>query len=141
MPRMTLTNARLRELAEVLGTCQCGKPAQVGFQRPDGSFGHECFDCSDNLRNGETTMETTTATTTAAPKTAPRKTGKKSEKVALKTICAQLKIDPKAARRKLRKAELSFHGAKERWIFTEAQAAKVREILKESDIERTTTKQ
>lgn len=79
-------------------------------------------------------------TATNAPATsseAPRK-ARKVERTPLKTICASLRIDPKAARRLLRKASgLSFHGARERWTFTEAQAAKVREILKESEIERT----
>lgn len=72
-------------------------------------------------------METQTE---ASTKTAPRKTGRKSEKIALKSICSQLRIEPKAARRTLRKSSLSFHGAKERWVFTEAQAQKVRDILK-----------
>lgn len=77
-------------------------------------------------------METNTATTPTTPKAA-----RKVERTALKSICAKLGMDPKAARRKLRKsAGLSFHGSRERWTFTEAQAEKVREILKESDIER-----
>lgn len=75
-------------------------------------------------------METTTESTPAAR--APRKI----ERTPLKTICASLRIEPKAARRKLRAAGLSFHAARERWTFTESQAARVREILKESDIER-----
>lgn len=58
----------------------------------------------------------------------------KSEKAAgsavvLKTICSQLKIEPKAARRKLRAAKLSFHGSRERWTFAPGQAKQVREIL------------
>lgn len=122
----TITEAQLRAKAEVLGTCKCGKPAQVATQRK-GRFVNICFDCSDK----ETTMEQQTTTTTT-PTKAPRKTGKKAERVALKTICSQMKIDPKAARRKLRKAELSFHGERERWTFTEAQAAKVKEVLKSS---------
>lgn len=77
---------------------------------------------------------TTPATTTANE--APRK-ARKVERTPLKTICGQLKIDPKAARRKLRKAGFTWHGSRERWTMTEAQATKVREILKESDIERT----
>lgn len=89
-------------------------------------------------------MEINTTPTSPAPKapgtskpaTAPRKTGKKAERTALKSICSSLKMDPKAARRKLRKAGLSFHGMRERWTFTDAQATRVREILKESDIER-----
>lgn len=47
----------------------------------------------------------------------------------LKVICAKLKIEPRLARRKLRAAELAFHGKRERWIFTAAQAAKATEIL------------
>jgi hypothetical protein len=81
------------------------------------------------------------AAATAAPRS-PRKTGKKSTKpatkvaaksdgkIALKTICAKLKIEPKAARRKLRKSGLSFHEARDRWTFTSAQAERVTEILK-----------
>lgn len=90
------------------------------------------------------TTETTTAPATEAPATAPakapRKTGKKAAavkaakrtdgKLALKTLCAQLKIEPKAARRKLRAAKLSFHDHRDRWFFTEAQAARVREVLR-----------
>lgn len=85
-------------------------------------------------------MDTTEATTTPATKRAPRKTGKKAPvvktatvkadgKIALKSICKDLKIEPKAARRKLRKADLSFHGKRERWSFAPGQATKVREIL------------
>jgi hypothetical protein len=48
----------------------------------------------------------------------------------LKAICSALKIEPRLARRKLRAANLAFHGAKERWSFTDAQAAKVKEILR-----------
>lgn len=69
-------------------------------------------------------------TQTEAPTKAPRKTGKRAEKIALKSICSQLRIEPKAARRTLRKAGLSFHSPKERWVMTEAQAQKVRDILK-----------
>jgi len=79
-------------------------------------------------------METTTTTNAPAASTKPAKavrTGKKIERTPLKAICKALRIEPKAARRKLRKAAgLSFHAARERWTFTEAQAAKVREILK-----------
>lgn len=91
-------------------------------------------------------METNTETN-AAPAPAPKKAAKKASKPAkstaklvkkaepkdgtpLKTICAKLKIEPRLARRKLRAAELSFHGKRERWTFTPTQAAKVTEILK-----------
>lgn len=70
-------------------------------------------------------------TTTEAPK------ARKAERTPLKSICGSLRIDPKAARRLLRKSPgLSFHGSRERWTFTDAQAEKVREILKGSEIER-----
>lgn len=77
-------------------------------------------------------METTTNEAPATTgKTAPRKTGKtRGEKVALKSICSQLRIEPKKARRILRKADLSFHTLKDRWMLTEAQAEKVRNILR-----------
>lgn len=92
-------------------------------------------------------METNTETN-AAPAPAPKKgAAKKAAKSAkssaklvkkaepkdgtpLKTICAKLKIEPRLARRKLRAADLSFHGKRERWIFTPAQATKATEILK-----------
>ena len=96
-------------------------------------------------------METNTETTT--PKKAPRKvvakvakkTGKKTgakkssakvvskpagDGIALKTICGQLKIEPRAARRKLRNAELDFHDHRDRWTFTPKQAERVKEILR-----------
>jgi len=99
-------------------------------------------------------METTTETTSApapAAKLAPKKAAKKVSKPAakqaakstaklvkktdsdgtpLKAICAKLKIEPRLARRKLRAADLAFHGKRERWTFTAAQAAKVTEILR-----------
>lgn len=78
-------------------------------------------------------MDTTTETTAPA-KRAPRKTGKKaakpSGKTPLKTICGPLKMDPKAARRKLRKAGFTWHDKRDRWTFTDAQAAKAKEILR-----------
>lgn len=68
---------------------------------------------------------------------APAKTTKKAApstdgKVSLKTICQKLAIDPKAARVKLRRnaAKLGFHNTTDRWMFTEIQAEKVREVLK-----------
>jgi hypothetical protein len=95
-------------------------------------------------------METNTETTQAAApapkaarKSAPKKAGKKAaakstaklvkkasgEGTPLKTICAKLKIEPRLARRKLRAANLAFHGKRERWTFTPAQTTKVTEIL------------
>lgn len=50
-------------------------------------------------------------------------------KIALKTLCQELKLDPKAARVKLRRAKLGFHDATNRWEFTATQADKVREVL------------
>lgn len=87
-------------------------------------------------------MDTNTTPTTPAPKRAPRKVtkaakapakaapAKASTKVPLKAICAKMGIEPKAARRKLRRSELGFHGLRDRWSFTPAQAEKVRELLK-----------
>lgn len=75
----------------------------------------------------------------AAPKKAAKPAAKSSAKLVkkaapvngtpLKVICAKLKIEPRLARRKLRAAELSFHGKRERWVFNAAQAAKATEIL------------
>jgi hypothetical protein len=48
--------------------------------------------------------------------------------VALKSILPKGMTD-KAARRKLRAAAPSFHGKRERWTFTPAQAKQAREIL------------
>lgn len=94
----------------------------------------------------ETNTETTTAPAAAKPakraaaKKAPKKVvkAKSTAKLVkktdasgtpLKVICAKLKIEPRLARRKLRAADLAFHGKRERWIFTPTQAAKATEIL------------
>lgn len=72
----------------------------------------------------------------AEKKTAVKKSGAKlvkqadGDRVALKTLCSQLKIEPRAARRKLRAAELSFHDHRDRWNFTPKQAEKVKEVLR-----------
>jgi ribosomal protein S25 len=54
-------------------------------------------------------------------------------KIPLKTLCAQLGVDPKAARVKLRRlkedGELSFHDHSSRWEFTKAQAKQIRAAL------------
>jgi hypothetical protein len=46
-----LTPADLRRMAHVVGTCKCGKPAQVsrGGKGADGKWTFEevCFDCSE----------------------------------------------------------------------------------------------
>lgn len=84
-------------------------------------------------------MEITTTSAVESTKRAPRKTGKaKGKKTAkrtdglipLKSICSALKVEPKLARRKLRAAKLAFHTLTERWLMTEAQAAKARAIIK-----------
>lgn len=54
----------------------------------------------------------------------------KSAAVVLKSICKDLNMEPKAARRKLRKAGLSFHSAKERWVIPAGQVPKVKEVLR-----------
>jgi hypothetical protein len=96
-----------------------------------------------------TTEQTATPTASLAPskparKAAVKKAGKQAgakstaklvkkasgEGTPLKSICAKLKIEPRLARRKLRAANLAFHGKRERWNFTAAQAAKATEILR-----------
>ena len=78
------------------------------------------------------------ATRTAKP--APKKVGKAaapkaakaapaSDGIALKSILAKLKIDGRPARRKLRASGLKFHGHRERWTFSPAQAKQVTAIL------------
>lgn len=75
-------------------------------------------------------METTTDTTTPPAKRAARRVP--AEKTALKSLCSQLRIEPKVARRKLRAAKFSWHGSRERWVMTPAQLERAREILKPS---------
>lgn len=86
-------------------------------------------------------MDTQTATPKAPRKVGPKKVTKVTTKaatavktddgrIALKSICSKLQIEPRAARRKLRNADLGFHDHRDRWSFTEKQAEKVREILK-----------
>jgi hypothetical protein len=60
----------------------------------------------------------------------------KGGRVALKTICAALDIDPKRARVKLRRAwrkegedNVQFHNKGSRWDLTQAEAKEVRAIL------------
>ncbi len=42
---VTITRERLHEIADELGTCACGKPAQVGRLQSQG--GNACFDCAE----------------------------------------------------------------------------------------------
>lgn len=55
--------------------------------------------------------------------------------IPLKAICAEMDLDPKATRVKLRrliaKGEISFHEASQRWEFTPKQAKEVRAHLAE----------
>jgi hypothetical protein len=72
--------------------------------------------------------------TSTAIKAAPAKVVKKAPvdltgKIELKSICQELKLDPKAARRTLRKSGLDFHEMRGRWVFTEKQAEKARAVL------------
>mgnify|MGYP001617987817 CR=1 FL=1 len=63
-------------------------------------------------------------------KTAAEPSGKL---IPLKTICADLELDPKAARVKLRRLianeEIDFHDHSSRWEFTPKQAKVIREHL------------
>lgn len=73
---------------------------------------------------------------TAAPaskkRTAAAPTGKL---IPLKTLCAEMELDPKATRVKLRRAiakgDIDFHDHAQRWEFTQAQAKQVRAFLAE----------
>jgi hypothetical protein len=73
------------------------------------------------------------ATVTTAKKTAPKKVSTKSTDglIPLKTLCKDLEIDPRMARRKLRKAKISGHDARDRWSFKKGSPSydKAREAL------------
>jgi hypothetical protein len=60
----------------------------------------------------------------------PKSNGKM---IPLKAICAELDLDPKATRVKLRrlidKGEIDFHDHSSRWEFTPKQAREIREVL------------
>lgn len=73
-------------------------------------------------------METNTEATSTKPAAARKAV--KVEKTALKSLCSQLRIEPKVARRRLRKAKFSWHGSRERWMMTPKQVEAAREILK-----------
>lgn len=72
---------------------------------------------------------TTPATATTPRAKTPAKKLPKATKVALKTICAKMGIETKAARRKLRRSELAYHAKRDRWTFAPAQAEAVRKLL------------
>jgi hypothetical protein len=77
--------------------------------------------------------QTTTSTTPVAPPRKPTKkaTAPRGEKLPLKKVCSSLKIDPKTARRILRKQKLGFHDLGNRWELTPSQASKVKEVLRD----------
>ena len=58
---------------------------------------------------------------------------KGSKMIPLKVICADLDLDPKATRVKLRrmiaKGEIDFHDHSQRWEFTQSQAKEIRNAL------------
>lgn len=64
------------------------------------------------------------AKTNGATKTA-------SDLIALKVLCKELKVEPRLARRKLRKADITGHDARDRWSFKPGSTAltKAREVL------------
>lgn len=78
------------------------------------------------------------ATKAPAKAAAPKKSSAKlvtkaatSDGIALKTICAKLKVEPKLARRKLRAAKFPWHDPKSRWNLTAKQAQQVTALLSE----------
>jgi hypothetical protein len=80
----------------------------------------------------KTSTRKTSAKKVSKKGTAKKVTAKKAtngNRIPLKKICQELKIDPKLARRKLRSADLAGHDAKARWDFTPAQAKKAKEVL------------
>lgn len=85
-------------------------------------------------------MQTTTPTVIPTPVKAARKAPKRIEKAdapkttnertPLKKVCGPLKIDPKTARRVLRKQSLAFHDLGNRWDLTDHQVQRVKEVLR-----------
>lgn len=59
-------------------------------------------------------------------------TSKNNGLIPLKTLCSQLKVDPRSARRKLRKAKINGHTARDRWTFKAGSPSltKAREALR-----------
>jgi hypothetical protein len=78
-------------------------------------------------------IEMAEANSSNAPKKVAKKVSIKSTDglVPLKKICADLKIDPRMARRKLRSAKITGHDARDRWNFKKGSNAydKAREVL------------
>ena len=76
----------------------------------------------------------------ANPAKAPavKKIVKKADKpapanvVTLKQLCAELKIEPRLARRRLRNAKLDSHGARDRWSWAAGskQLDQIRDLIK-----------
>lgn len=76
-----------------------------------------------------------------SPKKLVRKVSKKTDRAAgpavdkdsvpLKALCQEMKLDPRAARRVLRKAKISGHDSRDRWTFKKGSSAldKAREAL------------
>ena len=84
----------------------------------------------------KTTAKASKAAKTTAKAAAPAKT--KGNVTVLKTICARIGIDPKTARRILRKRMRSdvpqiakFHTIKQRWIQTPKDAQVIEQVLRE----------
>ena len=51
------------------------------------------------------------------PETTAQAEAPVADLVPLKKLCLEAKLDPKTARRKLRKAKFDFHAMKDRWAF------------------------
>lgn len=102
------------------------------------------------MRN-ETTESSVTAAAEDNPKSTRKSTDKKavrktvkkvaakktvsqsdSNMVPLKSICKQLDVEPRLARRKLRKAKIAGHGERDRWLFRKdsPQLEKAKEALR-----------
>jgi len=80
------------------------------------------------------TMQTQTAKRTSVRKAPPKATAAKAEDpnlISLKKLCGT-EIDPRTARRVLRKAKIAGHNASDRWTFKKDSASltKAREVLK-----------
>lgn len=66
----------------------------------------------------------------AAARKAAAKPARTTDRIPLKKVCGPLKIDPKTARRILRKQKLAFHDLGNRWDLTDSQAKRVKEALR-----------
>lgn len=107
--------------------------------KPDSNTANRIKDGNRKMRRPELPPnrieESIMADSTAkkGPKKVAKTNGAKpvSDGVALKVLCKELKVDPRLARRKLRKAEISGHDARDRWTFKPGSSAltKAREVL------------